>query len=135
MAGRSQPGDRLNGRLVRVFEAIAIGVGLSLVIAGGTQWSKIGVSHAWATEAAPAQHEKTEGRLTHLERPELLIQLSQAGDAVHKVEEAHRIAIENRATIRLIESEQRHTREDVKRNEGHLIKILDKIDKLAESAR
>jgi hypothetical protein len=70
-------------------------------------------------------HGDVKTRLTHLERPEAIIQLAQATAAVADVEETARLAAANASAIGVVQVEQQHQRADLSRQEGYLLQLLE----------
>jgi hypothetical protein len=70
-------------------------------------------------------HGDVKTRLTHLERPEAIIQLAQAVDAVSDVEETAKLAAANASAITVVQVEQQYQRADLARNEGYLLQLLE----------
>lgn len=114
-----------------VVQAVVIASILGLAAAAVAMRDDLIVATTWSTVTAPAWHEKADVRFTHLERPELAIQLAQATGALHKVEAAAELAQENAAAIGVIQNDLGHVKDGGKRREDMLQKVLDKLDRLA----
>ncbi len=113
-----------------ISQALIVALLIGLFTAGVAMRDDLIVATAWAQTTAPAHHEKTDDRLDHLERPELLIQLAQATDAVAEIEEAAALAHTNAAAIGIIQNDLEHIKGGGDRRERMLEAALAKLDQL-----
>ncbi len=111
----------------RVAEAVAGVLGVVAILGFVAMRDDVIATKSWVGLDV-VWHSETDERLDHLERPELLIQLAQAHDAVDQVEETAKIARENQSAIALVQAEQYHQRSSIAQLDGYLRQLLDHAD-------
>ncbi len=113
-----------------VWQAVLAVAIVGLFTAGVTSRDDLIVATAFATDLGPKVHADHNDRLKYLERPEALLQLAQATDAVKKVEAAADLAQDNAAAIGVIQNDLEHMKGSGDRQERLLEAMLVKIDAL-----
>lgn len=114
-----------------VWQAVVVAGILGLAATAFAMRDDLIKATAFVKETAPAVHEDHDKRLNYLERPEALLQLAQATDAVAEVKAAAKLATENAASIRVIESELGHLKDgqtQAQKDRDRMLRILDNLN-------